>query len=428
MELNPEEQAILRGEQGHVLQKAMQCVVVYGETFGAQRLVNLDGPAHFVMSSGSSIGQPYLDMVKELVEAGIKTRLPFTANPRPFDAKRVKPGLLEGMLFRLMFGQQEPFEEQLVRLGLKSRSSFSCAAYLPEMGNQPKRGDILMWSESSAVAFANSVLGARTNRNSAGIDLLCAVLGKTPLFGLLTDEGRRATWMIELQTSTLPHPQLLGHLIGKRVVDAVPYISGLARFFEEGLEQPAMDYLKELGAAAAATGAVGLYHVEQLTPEAADLGRALLVQDPLTYVIDDAELEGARRSFPIAWKRADARPRRCLIGCPHLSLSQAQVWFRRILDELARLGRARVAVETWMSTAPGVVEKLESSGALEQLKAVGVHVMTGCPVAGMSNPLWARLPVVTNSCKMRTYSTARFFPDEELLGIIVSGALPGEPS
>ena len=177
---------------------------------------------------------------------------------------------------RLLYGKQKAYESQLARLGLRDAGAFSCTCYLPEVGNTPQRDEVLAWSESSAVVFANSVLGARTNRNAAGIDLLCNVLGKAPLFGLLTDEGRRASHMVEVRPSELPNAQLLGSAIGQRVVEEVPYITGLDRFLGPAGDERTVSYLKDMGAAAASNGAVGLYHVENVTPEAVAMGRDLL--------------------------------------------------------------------------------------------------------------------------------------------------------
>ena len=162
-----------------------------------------------------------------------------------------------------------------MKLGMRSKKDWSCACYLPEMGNTPSRGDYLAWSESSAINYANSVLGARTNRNSMGVDMLCDILGKAPLFGLLTDEGRQAVWLIEVKTTKLPHPEMIGSAIGLKVMEDVSYITGMDRFIK-GVDDQSSGYLKDLGAATASNGAVGLYHMEGVTPEAVDKGRALL--------------------------------------------------------------------------------------------------------------------------------------------------------
>ena len=157
-------------------------------------------------------------MMQELIDAGLKTKNPFTVDPRPIEYEAVNASPIVKLVFNLVFGKQAVYEKQLRALGLKNDNAFTCTCYFPEVGNTPKRGAMLAWSESSAVVYANSILGARTNRNSAGIDVLCAILGKAPCFGFLTNEGRRATWKIEVKTSQKPNAQLLGSAIGLKVM------------------------------------------------------------------------------------------------------------------------------------------------------------------------------------------------------------------
>jgi predicted aconitase len=424
MELTAEEQAILDGEQGEALRKAMESVVSYGATFGAQRLVPIDAAAHLVTSMGVNIIKPYFAMVNDLIAANLRTKEPFTVDPRPIDRENVRYSLLEKIVFKRIYGKQKSYEQQLSRLGLRDNNAFTCTCYLPEVGNIPKKGDILAWSESSAVVFVNSVLGARTNRNSAGIDLLCNILGKAPLFGLLTDEGRKATWLVEVQTSSLPNAQLLGSAIGLQVVEDVPYIVGLDRFLGEGLNETTTGYLKDMGAASASNGAVGLYHVEGVTPEAIEMKRDLLAESHERYVVDDAELERVMDSYPVLWKREDANPRLCFIGCPHLTQQQLRWWAQQIPDALQKTGQSRLNVDTLLCAAPDVLEQFKKPGdEYERLMAAGARLTSICPLMYMSNPLSARKPVITSSNKLRTYSTARFFMDERVLDIIVTGRI-----
>lgn len=152
--------------------------------------------------------------------------------------------------------------------------AYTCACYLPEVGNTPKRGEILSWAESSAVVYANSVLGARCNRNSGIIELMGSIAGFVPEFGLLTDEGRKADWIIEIKTTKKPEAQILGSAIGMKVMEKVPYIRGLDKWTGTELNDEACAYLKDFGAATASNGSVGLYHIENLTPEAVDYGKS----------------------------------------------------------------------------------------------------------------------------------------------------------
>ena len=157
-----------------------------------------------------------------------------------------------------MYSKQNDYEAQLRQMGLLNSDSFTCTCYQPEVGNRPAAGDVLSWAESSAVVFANSVLGARCNRNSGIIELFGSIAGFVPEFGLLADEGRQATWVVEVDCSSRPEAQVLGSAIGMRVMEDVPYIKGLDRWLGRELTADAEDYLKDMGAAAASNGAVGL--------------------------------------------------------------------------------------------------------------------------------------------------------------------------
>ncbi len=417
--LTPDEESLLGGEGGAVIQKILRSVVLYGEAFGAERLVSIEGAPHFAMSFGASIITPYYEILDEIIGDGLKTLKPFTTNPRTYDFEAIPYSFLEKLLSKVIYRSQPRLEGQLRKLGLANGQAFSCACYLPEIGNIPGKGELLAWSESSAVAFANSMLGARTNRNSAGIDVLMNIIGKAPLYGLLTDEGRKATWLVELATATLPNPQLLGSAVGMRVMDGVPYVVGLDARMDKKSGAQVRDYLKDMGAASASNGAVGLFHVENVTPEAKESGRSLLSRGYRTYVIDDDEIARVTSSYPVLWKKADSTPVRCLIGCPHLSFEQTVWWIERIREKLGKKGRRRAAVETILNAPPAVVEKIGRDIPLVTgLRENRVFLSSICPVAFMSNPLSARKPTITNSNKLRTYTTARFLDDGAVLDMI----------
>ena len=177
------------------------------------------------------------------------------------------------------------------------------------MGNKPKQGEVLSWAESSAVVYANSVLGARCNRNSGMIELMGSIAGCVPYFGFLTDDGRKADWIVEVRTTKKPEPQLLGSAIGMKVMEQVPYVKGLDKWLGTEINDDAIAYLKDFGAATASNGAVGLYHIEHLTPEAVQQGEALIRDGAPVYVIDDAELQRGRESDPCVWKNRNAKPK-----------------------------------------------------------------------------------------------------------------------
>ena len=427
MKLTPEEKALLNGEKGKTIQKVMKALVRYGEALGAERFVDIEGSGHFAIPFAIPGIGPRLEMLDELVEAGLKTKYPFTLDPKaPLDFENLGLTTEQEQAFLAMFKDQARYDGRMRQLGLQDEDAYTCTPYLSQVGNIPKPGAVLAWSESSCVVYANSVLAARTNRNATLMDLLSNLVGKTPLAGLLTDEGRRATWLIEVRTATLPQAQLLGAAIGMKVIEDVPYIVGLDRFLGRGLSERTIDYLKEMGAACAAIGAVGLYHVENITPEAIDQGVELLVSGHRFYAIDDQHLQELMSSYPVMWKDRNATPWKCVIGCPHLSLRQLHWWTDHISDALQAWGQSRVAVETILCAAPQVLRAFEADRkAYERLARAGVKLSPTCGEVYMDNHLVACQPVITNSNKLRAFTTARMLLDEELVESIVSGRVEG---
>lgn len=422
MKLTEEQQAILDGERGETLAKVMKTLVMYGEAFGAESMVPVTSEYnHLVTSFGLGVIAPVYDLMEKLIDAGAVSLQQFTADPRPLD-KNVPANFLQNFIFnKFMYNKQDFYEGQLQKLGLMEKDAFTCTCYMDEVGNKPKQGDVLSWSESSAVVYANSVLGARCNRNSGIMDLMGAIVGFVPYFGLLTDEGRKATWIVRVETTKKPEAQLLGSTIGMKVMEDVPYIVGLDRWLGTELDESACTYLKDFGAATASNGAVGLYHVEHLTPEAKEQKEALIQKDAKVYVIDDAELERVKKSYPIVWKHPNAKPKLCFVGCPHMSLQQLKDWTDKVEARLEKYGNEKVVIPTVFIAAPGVLKEFEKTPYAERLRATGVITSYICPLMYMNNPLCAKMPVVTSSNKLRTYTTARYFTDSEILTLITRG-------
>ena len=422
MFLTDEQQAILNGEKGETLSKVMQTVVRYGELFGATKLVPVTSKYnHLVTSFGLKMIGPVYDLMNELIEAGAVSAQQFSADPRPVD-KNVPANFLQKLIFnKFMYSKQDFYEGQLRELGLMEKDAFSCACYLDEVGNTPAKGEVLSWSESSAVVYANSVLGARCNRNSGINDIMGSIVGYVPYFGLVTDEGRKATWVVEIKTTKKPEAQLLGSAIGMKVMEAVPYVRGLDKWLGSELDDAARAYLKDFGAATASNGAVGLYHIDNLTPEAKELGSALIAENAATYVIDDAELQRVYDSYPVVWKNKDAKPKLCFMGCPHMSMEQLKSWTDRLETALKAAGNKKVQIPTVFTTAPAVLREFSKTDYAARLKAMGVVVSYICPLMYMNNPLCGKMPVITSSNKLRTYTTARYYTDDEILEQITKG-------
>ena len=420
MKLSDEQIAILNGSEGEVKAKVMETIVRYGDMFEATELVKVThGEGHLVTSFGLSLLKPVYRTMDELISAGLKVTEGFTMDPRPVDFKNVKCNLLDKLLFStVLYGKQKDYEEQLRKLGLKSKDAFSCACYFDEMGNVPKKGDILSWAESSAVNYANSVLGARCNRNSGMIDIFGSIIGYVPKFGLLTDEGRKAKWKVIVKTTKKPIPQILGSAIGIKVMEDVPYVVGLDKWIGSELNDECKSYLKDFGAATASNGAVGLYHIENVTPEAVEQGESLLEDDYKEYVIDDKELERVFKSYPVMWKHPEKSGTLAFIGCPHLSRVQLEEWADKIVEGLSRSGHDKVSCQTVLCTAPPVREEFIKTERYQKLVKTGARVTCICPLMYTSNPLTKSRRMMTCSNKLRTYSVARYYKDDELLDII----------
>lgn len=422
MELTKEQQQILDGAQGETMAKIMKTLVMYGATFGAEKMVPVTGKmGHLVTSFGLGVMKPVYALMDKLIAEGAVSKQKFTVDPKPLD-KNVPSDFLKNLVFnKFMYSAQDSYDAQLEKLGLVSKDGYSCTCYLDEIGNKPEKGDVLSWAESSAVVYANSVLGARCNRNSGIIELFGSIVGYVPYFGLLTDEGRKATWVVEVKTSKLPEAQVLGSAIGMKVMEDVPYIKGLSEMLGTQLNDAVCAYLKDFGAATASNGAVGLYHIENLTPEAKEQGPALIAENARTYVIDDAELERVKAGYPVMWKDPDAKPKLCFVGCPHLTLAQLKEWTENVAAGLKRSGLKKVKIPTVFAAAPAVIEAFNKLPEAETLKNTGVVLSYICPLMYMNNPLAGKMPVITNSNKLRTYTTGRYYTSSEILDIITGG-------
>ncbi len=422
MNLTKEQQAILDGEKGDVLARIMKTLIRYGELFGADAMVPVTSKYnHLVTSFGLKALKPVYELMDKLIESGNLSTQQFSADPRPLDSN-VPSNFLQDFIFKnFMYSRQDDYEKQLDKLGLMEKDAFTCTCYMDEVGNTPAMGEVLSWSESSAVVYANSVLGARCNRNSGIIDLMGSVLGYVPYFGLLTDEGRKAKWIVKIETTKKPEAQLLGSAIGMKVMEDVPYIVGLDKWLDGKQDDAAKTYLKDFGAATASNGAVGLYHVENITPEAMQYGQDLIEEGAQVYVVDDAELERVYKSYPVIWKKKDAKPKLCFMGCPHMSLEQLIDWTKKVSEALKAEGKTKVCIPTVFTAAPAVLKKFEDTEYAAILKETGVITSFICPLMYMNNPLSEKMPVITSSNKLRTYTSARYYTDAEILEQITKG-------
>ena len=166
-------------------------------------------------------------------------------------------------------------------------------------------------------------------------------------------------------------------------------------------------------------------HLEQRFPPTASNRRSTKTsaQESKTkeYIIDDAELERVQRNYPVIWKNPNATPKLCFVGCPHLSLEQLKDWTVKLEAELKKNGKKKVTVPTVFTAAPAVLEAFGKTEYADRLKATGVITSYICPLMYMNNPLCKKMPVITSSNKLRTYTSARYYTDGEILTIITGG-------
>jgi predicted aconitase len=298
LHLTKEEEKMLGGEYGEVLERSLRLLVRLGEIYNADSLVPV-GSVQVAGVSYKSIGDPGLEFLEDLVSKGARVRVPTTLNPPGMDLVDWKE-----------LGFPEDFAEKQLRImdafeKMGIMMTATCTPYL--VGNLPRFGEHIAWSESSAVSFANSVIGARTNREGGPSALAAALCGVTPNYGLHLAENRRPNFLVKVDSELKTNSDFgaLGYHVGKIVKDKVPYF--------QGIKNADVDQLKALGAAMAASGAVALYHVEGLTPEAKLMDTSGLE----TIEVGDRELHEAYEKLSTG-----TEPDIIILGCPHASLKE----------------------------------------------------------------------------------------------------------
>ena len=392
--LSAEEQSMLAGEAGPGVQRAMEIVATLGRIYGAPDLV----PVTHVQIAGVSyknLGDAGVQFLSEWAEEGAQVRVPTTLNPAGMEMDRWQEmGISESFA-----KPQLTAVDAFVKMGVTP--TMSCTPYLfPDY--VPQRGDHLAWAESSAVAYANSVLGARTNREGGPSALAAAIVGRTPRYGYHLDSERRADVVVEIRCPVREVADFgaLSYVVGKQVGNACLWFENLADYLPPLPEDmteggDAGDRLKTMGAGLAAYGAVTLYHVAGYTPEARDLGETLIKPGARRLVID---------SLDPAYKIMDADPELhhidlVTVGCPHASLNE----IRQIADALAG---HRVATQLWVTTARITRERAREAGWVETIEAAGGQVVADtCAVVAPVRSIGIT-SMATNAGKMACYAPA----------------------
>ncbi len=362
MKLSDTEQSMLNGAHGEGVRKAMEIVVALGTIYEAEDLV----PVSHVQVSGVSyknLGEAGLEFLREWAAQGARVSVPTTLNPAGMDIEQWR----ELGFSETFAAQQHAVLDAFVAMGITP--TCTCAPYL--VGYAPRFGDHLAWGESSAVSYANSVLGARTNREGGPGALAAAITGRTARYGLHLDENRRANVLVDVRCPVIETSDFgaLGYMVGKQVKNGIPYFRGL----DPAACTPAK--LKSLGAAMAASGAVAMYHIEGVTPEArqATTDRRLPTADhrpPIAnnaqiIIIDSLEegytalstLDAPRSTLDLVW-----------IGCPHASLDE-------IAAIAAQVEGKKLRTPLWVTTARQVREQAAQRGYLQTIEQAGGRIV-----------------------------------------------------
>lgn len=385
LDLTTRDQALLSGHDGEAARIAMQIIVRMARIAGAHRLVDITG-AHI----GACLyhGKASLDFAERLADAGARTAVPATLNVSSLDL--LHPALYRGDAATAAAAKR--LMEAYVAMGCEP--TWTCAPY--QLPRRPAFGEHVAWAESNAIVFANSVLGARTERYGDFIDICAAITGRVPDVGLHRSQHRRGRIVFRLRglsrqllESDVLFP-VLGHFVGKAAGRLIPVFDGLRSDLCDE------DRLKALGAAAASSGAVAMFHVVGVTPEARTLEDALHRQSPdRTIDVDSRMLRAAHEELSTARAPLTA----VSLGTPHFSLAE----FGRLLHLLDGV-RSADHVAVYVSTGRSVLDSVRECGWLQVLEDAGITVVTD--TCTYITPILrdVRGTIMTNSAKWAWYA------------------------
>lgn len=383
MKLSDEEQAMLAGEMGAGVAKAMEIVVALGNIYGAADLVALDS-AHISGVSYKNIGDAGLEFLEEWVREGARVRCFTTLNPAGMDTEDWQHSDMQTA--PAFAAQQWRVLNAFRDMGIDN--IVTCTPYY--VNNVPRRGDHVAFSESSAVVYANSRLGAYTNREGGPSALASAIVGRTARYGFHLDENRRADLVVQVKTP-LPDAtafSVLGFLVGKIAQNRIPLLQGIEREMSE-------EDHKLAGAAMAAAGGVALYHVPGQTPEATERGEEIIAPHAEYITIDD--LADGYRALGI--KEGRVAIDWVNFGCPHVSLEE----MRQIVDALD--GR-KIKTRMWVMVAPAVAKQAMAEGVAQRIKESGGELTLGaCAIVAPMKQTGIR-SVATNTAKGAFYHSS----------------------
>ena len=369
MHLTSLEEKMLAGEEGYAVQKNMQILTALGDIFGADKMI----PVSSVQVAGVSyynLGDAGLEYLETLADKGAKTRVKTTLNPAGMDLENWRElGIDEGFAVK-----QERVIQAFVKMGITP--SCTCTPYL--VGNEPRRGEHIAWSESSAVTYANSILGAMTNREGGPSALAAAITGRTPAYGMHIEENRKPKVRVKIDTKLFAVPDFgaLGYAVGKKIGPKIPLF--------EGIEGAPLEQLKSLCASIATYGGTALFHIKDTTYDQKETPTE-------TLAITRADIDGALRALNDETAEVDF----VALGCPHCTLEE--------IKTIAGLLEGRsVKREFWICTARQTMKEAEKIGYAAKIRAAGAKF--ACDTCMAVAPLKGRFSVLaTDSAKACYY-------------------------
>jgi hypothetical protein len=344
MYLTKSEEAMLSGESGEVIERMFRLLVRLGEIYNADKMIPVNS-AQVAGVSYKSIGDPGMEFLEDYAGKGAKVKIVTFLNPAGMDIEDWKE-----------LGVPPDFAEKQLRIMNAFRKmgiviSATCTPYLA--GNLPRFREHIAWSESSAIVFSNSVIGARTNREGGPSALAAALCGVTPNYGLHLDENRGPQLVVNIDAKLEDNADFgaLGYVVGKQAKDRIPYF--------RGIKEADTDHLKALGAAMAASGAVALYHVEGMTPEA----HLMNTQGLENLSVGDKDLDDA-----FATVSTGKEPDIVILGCPHSSLKEIMTLARKLEGK-------KLKKPLWVCTSRMVKEAANRMGFTQTIEDAGGKVV-----------------------------------------------------
>lgn len=392
MHLTKEEEKMLNGERGNAIKKSMEILVALGEIYGADKLIDVSS-VQVAGVSYDNLGDAGLEFLADLAKDG-KVKVLTTLNPAGMDLENWKNlGISEDFAKK-----QIAVIDAFKRMGITA--SCTCTPYL--IGNLPVFGEHIAWSESSAVAFSNSVIGARTNREGGPSALASALTGKTPNYGMHLDENRQAqvTVVVKTKLENIPEFGALGYVIGNRIKNKIPFITGI--------KYASLEQLKSFSASIATYGGTALFHIKGITPN-----KTKKPKEKIT--ITAADIKEALK----AMNDPGTDPDFVSIGCPHASIKE--------IEQIARmLDGKHVKIETWISTARSTKHLSDMMGYTNTIEATGAKF--ACDTCMVVAPLKGRFKcLATDSAKSCFYARGknnfkvRVIPLEHCIDAAVTG-------